>query len=461
MSTLEDLDDIEQEQREEKKDDKKDDGEKKEGVGGDDEMKDAPEEKEEEILDDEILTLSTRDIVARRRLLENELRIMKSEFQRLSHEKSTMNEKIKDNMDKIENNRQLPYLVGNVVEILDLDVDEEAAEEGANIDLDATRIGKSAVIKTSTRQTIFLPLIGLVDHEKLKPGDLIGVNKDSYLILDTLPAEYDSRVKAMEVDEKPTEKYTDVGGLDKQIEELVEAIVWPMKEAERFKKIGIKAPKGALMYGPPGTGKTLLARACAAQTDATFLKLAGPQLVQMFIGDGAKLVRDCFALAKEKAPSIIFIDELDAVGTKRFDSDKSGDREVQRTMLELLNQLDGFASDDRVKVLAATNRVDVLDPALLRSGRLDRKIEFPLPNEEARAQIMRIHSRKMTVDEGVNWQELARSTDEFGGAQLKAVCVEAGMIALRLGQTKISHEHYVDAIAEVQAKKKETANFYA
>ena len=208
------------------------------------------------------------------------------------------------------------------------------------------------------------------------------------------------------------------------------------------------------MYGPPGTGKTLLARACAAQTEATFLKLAGPQLVQMFIGDGAKLVRDCFALAKEKAPSIIFIDELDAVGTKRFDSEKSGDREVQRTMLELLNQLDGFASDDRIKVLAATNRVDVLDPALLRSGRLDRKIEFPLPNEEARAQILRIHSRKMTVDEGVNWPELSRSTDEFGGAMLKAVCVEAGMIALRTGHSKISHEHYVDAISEVQAKKK-------
>lgn len=211
---------------------------------------------------------------------------------------------------------------------------------------------------------------------------------------------------------------------------------------------------GALMYGPPGTGKTLLARACAAQTEATFLKLAGPQLVQMFIGDGAKLVRDCFALAKEKAPSIIFIDELDAIGTKRFDSDKSGDREVQRTMLELLNQLDGFASDDRIKVLAATNRIDVLDPALLRSGRLDRKIEFPLPNEEARAQILRIHSRKMTVDDAVNWPELARSTDEFGGAQLKAVCVEAGMIALRKGQSKIGHEHYVDAITEVQAKKK-------
>ncbi|KAL8843294.1 MAG: hypothetical protein Q9170_000152 [Blastenia crenularia] len=464
MSTLEDLDDMERERKNEEKDEddsnkrpiqdddaevKKDDGEKKEQA------------KEENLIDAEIFHSSTRDINMRRRLLDNDMRIMKSEFQRLSHEQGTMREKIKDNLEKIENNRQLPYLVGNVVELLELDVEKDAAEEGANIDLDATRVGKSAVIKTSTRQTIFLPLIGLVDHTTLKPGDLIGVNKDSYLVLDTLPAEYDSRVKAMEVDEKPTEKYTDVGGLDKQIEELVEAVVWPMKEAERFKKIGIKAPKGALMYGPPGTGKTLLARACAAQTEATFLKLAGPQLVQMFIGDGAKLVRDCFALAKEKAPSIIFIDELDAVGTKRFDSEKSGDREVQRTMLELLNQLDGFASDDRVKVLAATNRVDVLDPALLRSGRLDRKIEFPLPNEEARAQILKIHSRKMTVDEGVNWPELSRSTDEFGGAQLKAVCVEAGMIALRKGMAKIGHEHYVDAIAEVQAKKKETVNFYA
>ncbi|MCJ1486561.1 26S proteasome regulatory subunit 6A [Schaereria dolodes] len=466
MSTLEDLDDMEREGKEEKKNDEGDKDGKKPEQNGDAEMKDADgdkkvEDQEEDLIDTEILHSSTRDINMRRRLLDNDMRIMKSEHQRLTHEQAAMKEKIKDNLDKIENNRQLPYLVGNVVELLDLDVEKEAAEEGANIDLDATRVGKSAVIKTSTRQTIFLPLIGLVDHSALKPGDLIGVNKDSYLVLDTLPAEYDSRVKAMEVDEKPTEKYTDVGGLDKQIEELVEAVVWPMKEAERFKKIGIKAPKGALMYGPPGTGKTLLARACAAQTDATFLKLAGPQLVQMFIGDGAKLVRDCFALAKEKAPSIIFIDELDAVGTKRFDSEKSGDREVQRTMLELLNQLDGFASDDRVKVLAATNRVDVLDPALLRSGRLDRKIEFPLPNEEARAQILKIHSRKMTVEEGVNWAELARSTDEFGGAQLKAVCVEAGMIALRKGRARIGHEHYVDAIAEVQAKKKETVNFYA
>ena len=417
-------------------------------------------------LDQEILSLSTQELQTRTKLLDNEIRIFRSELQRLSHENNVMLEKIKDNKEKIKNNRQLPYLVANVVEIMDMDEVEDAdksesATQGGNVNLDNTSKGKAAVVKTSSRQTVFLPMVGLVDPNKLKPNDLVGVNKDSYLILDTLPSEFDSRVKAMEVDEKPTETYSDVGGLDKQIEELFEAIVLPMQRADKFTNLGIKAPKGALMYGPPGTGKTLLARACAAQTNATFLKLAAPQLVQMFIGEGAKLVRDAFALAKEKAPAIIFIDELDAIGTKRFDSEKSGDREVQRTMLELLNQLDGFSSDDRVKVLAATNRVDVLDPALLRSGRLDRKIEFPLPTEEARAQILQIHSRKMTTDEDINWQELARSTDEFNGAQLKAVTVEAGMIALRNGQSTIKHQDYVEAIGEVQARKSKSVSFYA
>jgi len=205
-----------------------------------------------------------------------------------------------------------------------------------------------------------------------------------------------------------------------------------------------------------------MARACARETNATFLKLAGPQLVQMFIGDGAKLVRDAFALAKEKKPTIIFIDELDAVGTKRFDSDTSGDREVQRTMLELLNQLDGFSSEAEIKVIAATNRIDILDPALLRSGRIDRKVEFPLPNEVARKNILEIHSVKMSVDqEDVNFEELARSTTDFNGAQLKAVCVEAGMIALRRKADAIKHEDFMEGIAAVQAKKKAALQYYA
>ncbi|PAA71020.1 hypothetical protein BOX15_Mlig020714g1, partial [Macrostomum lignano] len=410
-------------------------------------------------LGDEVLRMSNDEIVRRTRLLDNEIRIMRSELTRVSHETSAQKEKIKENAEKIKVNKQLPYLVSNVIELLDIDAAEEA--DGANVDLDSQRKGKSAVIKTSTRQTYFLPVIGLVPPEELKPADLVGVNKDSFLILEKLPAEYDSRVKAMEVDERPTEQYSDIGGLDKQIQELIEAVVLPMTHKERFKSIGIQPPKGVLLYGPPGTGKTLLARACAAQTKSTFLKLAGPQLVQMFIGDGSKLVRDAFSLAKEKAPAIIFIDELDAIGTKRFDSEKSGDREVQRTMLELLNQLDGFQPNMEIKVIAATNRVDILDPALLRSGRLDRKIEFPAPNEEARARIMQIHSRKMNVRPDVNFDELARCTDDFNGAQCKAVCVEAGMLALRRGATTVSHEDYMDAILEVQAKKKNSLNYYA
>lgn len=417
--------------------------------------------KDGDVITDEVLRYSTDELNSRMRLLDTEIKIMKSETMRISHEMQAQKEKIKENTEKIKVNKTLPYLVSNVIELLDVDPNELGEEDGANVDLDSQRKGKCAVIKTSTRQTYFLPVIGLVDAEKLKPADLVGVNKETYLILETLPAEYDSRVKAMEVDERPTEQYSDIGGLDKQIQELIEACVLPMTHKEKFISLGISPPKGVLLYGPPGTGKTLLARACAAQTNSTFLKLAGPQLVQMFIGDGAKLVRDAFALAKEKAPAIIFIDELDAIGTKRFDSEKAGDREVQRTMLELLNQLDGFSSCDDIKVIAATNRVDILDPALLRSGRLDRKIEFPHPNEEARARIMQIHSRKMNVEKDVNYLELARCTDDFNGAQCKAVCVEAGMIALRRNASKITHEDYMDAILEVQAKKKANLNYYA
>jgi len=404
--------------------------------------------------------MGTDDLGRRVRLIDNEIRILKDDCSRLSLEVGNNQERLKENQEKIKMNKQLPYLVGNVIEVLD--APEEDEEDGANqLDEGQPQSGKCVVLKTSTRQTIFLPVVGLVDPLELKPGDLVGVNKDSYLILDTLPAEYDSRVKAMEVDEKPQEDYSDIGGLDKQIQELIEAVVLPTTHKERFENLGIKPPKGVLLYGPPGTGKTLIARACAAQTKATFLKLAGPQLVQMFIGDGAKLVRDAFALAKEKQPCIIFIDEIDAIGTKRFDSELSGDREVQRTMLELLNQLDGFSSSEGIKVIAATNRADILDPALMRSGRLDRKIEFPHPTEAARGRIMQIHSRRMNVNADVNFEELGRSTEDFNGAQLKAVCVEAGILALRRDSTEVCHEDFNEGIIQVQARKKASLNYYA
>lgn len=358
-------------------------------------------------------------------------------------------------------------MVANVGEILEPEEDDEDEKDGSGFNV--KKIGdkkedikqKALVIKTTGRHTVYLPCPGLVESDDLKPGDLIACNKESFIVYEKLPAEYDSRVMAMEVDERPTEDYTDIGGLDKQIEELTEAIVLPMTHKERFINIGIRPPKGLLLHGPPGTGKTLMARACAAQTKATFLKLAGPQLVQMYIGDGAKMIRDAFNLAREKSPAIIFIDELDAIGTKRG-SGENETREVHRTMLELLNQLDGFSQHDDIKVIAATNRPDILDPALLRSGRLDRKVELPPPNEEARVRILKIHSKKMNVNhDDVNFEELARSSADFNGAQVKAICVEAGMCSLRRGGTQVRHEDFVEGISAVQAKKKTSLNYYA
>lgn len=410
--------------------------------------------------------LSAEEIRQRTRQIENEISFMKRDMNRIKNQALDQTERIKDNKKKVDMNKQRPWLVANVIEIID--PYDEGEEDGSARDANTEVQAKGVVVKTSTRQTVFLPLPGLLRAHELKPSELVGTNKDSYIILEKLPAEYDSRTKAMEVDERPTEDYTDIGGLDKQIQELIEAVVLPMTHAEKFEAIGIRAPKGVLLYGPPGTGKTLLARACAKNTDAVFLKISGPQLVQMYIGDGAKLVRDAFDLAKEKITkegrkgAIIFIDELDAIGTKRYGGEQSGDREVQRTMLELLNQLDGFSSNDKVKVIAATNRPDTLDPALLRSGRLDRKVELPHPGETARVGIMQIHSKHMKVDfNDVNFEELARCTEDFNGAQLKAVCVEAGMIALRREATIIKHEDFMEGINVVAAKKKGSLDYYA
>ena len=412
---------------------------------------------------EEIQDLPLDQIKQKIKSVEARTQYFKGEINKMKVDIRKFNSRIKENKQKLLIQTGLPHLVSTVSEIFDLENQEED-QEGSGLKQNKlhTKQTKGAIIKTSTRNTIFLPVIGFVEPEELKPLELVGVNKDTFLIYEKLPPEYDSRVRVMELDTKPTEKYSDMGGVDKQIQELEEAIVLPIEKKHLFDAIGIKPPKGVLMFGPPGTGKTMLARAVAARVKATFLKLAGSQLVQSYIGDGAKMVRDAFALAREKAPTIIFIDEIDAVGLKRSGGDGHGGKEVQRTMLELLNQLDGFSSTDDVKVIAATNRADVLDPALLRSGRLDRKIEFPMPNEEGRAKILEIHSRNMHYNNKlINFKEFARMTDDFNGAMLKAVCVEAGMIALRRGGSEVIHNDYVEGINQVKAKKKAKLYYYS
>ena len=448
--------------------------------------------------EEELSKLTDDEIKERLMETEGEIRTKKSEARTLEREIREKKAVLKDNNSRLKVARTLPYLLATIVELLPEQDDSPEAASG----IDATTAQKKwqrqqmkekrekerekelegehqtnkkkqleeekkklkcAVIRTSGEKTIYLPETGLVFANELNPGDIVGVNPDTYLILERLPREYDDRAKSMEVDERPTDTFADIGGLSKQIEELQEAVVWPMLEEKKklFKNLHITPPKGVLLYGPPGTGKTLLARAVAAATESMFLKLAAPQLVQMYVGDGALIVRDAFQMAKEKGKAVIFIDELDAVGAKRGGDGDNSDREVQRTMLELLNQMDGFSSSDDIKVIAATNRVDILDPALLRSGRFDRKIELPLPTEQARAEILKIHSRKMVVDKDVNFDELAQMTPDFNGAQLKAVCVEAGMIALRRDAKCLVHEDYIDGIAEVQAKKKKDLDYFA
>nr|6HE4_H Chain H, Proteasome-activating nucleotidase [Archaeoglobus fulgidus DSM 4304]6HE4_I Chain I, Proteasome-activating nucleotidase [Archaeoglobus fulgidus DSM 4304]6HE4_J Chain J, Proteasome-activating nucleotidase [Archaeoglobus fulgidus DSM 4304]6HE4_K Chain K, Proteasome-activating nucleotidase [Archaeoglobus fulgidus DSM 4304]6HE4_L Chain L, Proteasome-activating nucleotidase [Archaeoglobus fulgidus DSM 4304]6HE4_M Chain M, Proteasome-activating nucleotidase [Archaeoglobus fulgidus DSM 430 len=262
----------------------------------------------------------------------------------------------------------------------------------------------------------------------------------------------DPMVYGFEVEEKPEVSYEDIGGLDVQIEEIREAVELPLLKPELFAEVGIEPPKGVLLYGPPGTGKTLLAKAVANQTRATFIRVVGSEFVQKYIGEGARLVREVFQLAKEKAPSIIFIDELDAIAARRTNSDTSGDREVQRTMMQLLAELDGFDPRGDVKVIGATNRIDILDPAILRPGRFDRIIEVPLPTFEGRIQIFKIHTRKMKLAEDVDFKELARITEGASGADIKAICTEAGMFAIREERAKVTMLDFTKAIEKVLKK---------
>ena len=291
-----------------------------------------------------------------------------------------------------------------------------------------------------------------VDISKLTVGKRVSLLSDSYKLEKMLPSSVDPLVSLMMVEKVPDSTYDQIGGLDQQIKEIKEVIELGLKHPELFDSLGIAQPKGVLLYGPPGTGKTLLARAVAHHTKCKFIRVSGSELVQKYIGEGSRMVRELFVMAREHAPSIIFMDEIDSIGSSRVEGSSGGDSEVQRTMLELLNQLDGFEPSKNIKVIMATNRLDILDPALLRPGRIDRKIEFPPPTVEARADILRIHSRSMNLTRGINLTKVAEKMNGCSGAELKGVCTEAGMYALRERRVHVTQEDFDLATAKVLNK---------
>jgi len=294
-----------------------------------------------------------------------------------------------------------------------------------------------------------------IDPNKLTTGTRVALRNDSYQLHKILPTKVDPLVSLMRVEAVPDATYEMVGGLSKQIKEMKEVIELPIKHPEIFTALGISQPKGVLLYGPPGTGKTLLARAVAHHTDCCFIRVSGSELVQKYIGEGSRMVRELFVMARQHAPSIIFMDEIDSIGGTRIDSSRGGDSEVQRTMLELLNQLDGFEPTQNIKVLMATNRIDILDPALLRPGRIDRKIEFPNPNEASRLHILKIHSRKMNLMRGINLKAISLKMKGASGAESKAVCTEAGMFALRERRIHVTQDDFEMAVSKVLKKDSE------
>jgi len=312
-----------------------------------------------------------------------------------------------------------------------------------------------AIVSSSVGPEYYVTIMSFVDKDQLEPGCSILLHNKVLSVVGLLQDEVDPMVSVMKVEKAPLESYADIGGLDQQVQEIKEAVELPLTHPELYEEVGIRPPKGVILYGPPGTGKTLLAKAVANQTSATFLRVVGSELIQKYLGDGPKLVRELFRVAEELAPSIVFIDEIDAVGTKRYDSHSGGEREIQRTMLELLNQLDGFDSRGDVKVIMATNRIETLDPALIRPGRIDRKIEFPLPDIKTKRKIFQIHTSRMTLAEDVDLEEFVMTKDDLSGADIKAICSEAGLLALRERRMKVTQVDFKKGKEKVLYRKNE------
>ncbi len=359
------------------------------------------------------------------KFLEARIRYLEVEMQRLSNQ-------VRYYKSEIEKLMSPPLIEAIVLEVL---------EDGR------------AIVKSTTGPNLVVYILDRIDKRLIKPGVHVALNQRGTAIVEVLSDRGDPYVKSMEVIERPNTTFNDIGGLKEQIRELREVVELPLKHPELFEEIGIEPPKGVLLYGPPGCGKTLLAKAVAREAGATFISIVGSELVQKFIGEGARIVREVFSLARRKAPSIVFIDEIDAIAAKRIDVGTSGEREVQRTLMQLLAELDGFRPLDKVKVIAATNRIDIIDPALLRPGRFDRLIEVPLPDYKSRIEIFRVHTRRMKLAEDIDLEELARLTDGASGAEIKAICTEAGYNAIRASRRIVTMNDFLDAVKKVMSKK--------
>lgn len=347
--------------------------------------------------------------------------LMEEEFIRNQERLKPQEEKNEEERNRVDDLRGTPMSVGSLEEIID---------------------DNHAIVSTSVGSEHYVSILSFVDKDQLEPGCSVLLNHKVHAVIGVLSDDTDPMVTVMKLDKAPQETYGDIGGLDSQIQEIKESVELPLTHPEYYEEMGIRPPKGVILYGSPGTGKTLLAKAVANQTSATFLRVVGSELIQKYLGDGPKLVRELFRVAEEHAPSIVFIDEIDAIGTKRYDSNSGGEREIQRTMLELLNQLDGFDSRGDVKVIMATNRIDTLDPALIRPGRIDRKIEFPLPDEKTKRRIFQIHTSRMTLADDVNVDDIILAKDDLSGADIKAICTEGGLMALRERRMKVTNEDF-------------------